>query len=308
MNYCLTTKTGFKTYFLNKKRVSKSEFYKRYPNFDVKECILIGNKKDLKQDIEVVNSIKEELVKCIYSLEKSNRNYDKLNEMKKEEYYPIILKLKKEILKYKTKIEDLNVSTQNYNKELIEKQKTITSLLQDVKNGKLDNEKLIKSILSFEIANEDLKGQLSECNKRNEEIKDELRDVKNSLNFQPDKNLKDELEKQIRTLNDKLILSENQKRTLIERISKKENELKEAIVFKDRDEVTRLKKELGEFNVESVVKLKNDLEESKKRVQELESYLINKAYDSYESYEDLDQEEKERQKIFYCIYSFYSFT
>ncbi len=49
-HYCITTKSGLKTYFSRKKRVSKVEFYKRHPNFDERKCILIQHKEKIKKD------------------------------------------------------------------------------------------------------------------------------------------------------------------------------------------------------------------------------------------------------------------
>jgi|LauGreDrversion4_2_1035121.scaffolds.fasta_scaffold01633_10 hypothetical protein len=301
--YCLAKKSGFKSYYSGGKRVSKSEFYKRYPDFDEKNCILTQHKKVLKQDIETVQSIKDQLERCIYNLEESNKRYNKLNIAKEEEYYPKILNLKREvsnceqnIKKYKEQIQNLNMSSQNYNKELKQKQKVIDNLVKDIENGKLDIQKLDSSINLFKIENQDLKSQFLECSKRSEELKEELKDVLVSMeDYQKNKDLIQDLEQQVRTLNERLILTESQKSTLEEIISEKEEELKRARALKDSEEVKKLQEELGDFNVESVLKMKNDLEESKKRIEELEGYL-NEVYDEIKESDLEDEKDSEKEK------------
>jgi hypothetical protein len=113
--------------------------------------------------------------------------------------------------------------------------------------------------------------------------------------YKKNKDLNKELEQEVRSLNEKLMITESQKTSLEERIIEKEEELKRARSLKDSEEIRKLQEELGDFNVESVLKMKNDLEESKKRIQELEVYL-NEVYEEVRDSDSEDEKESELEK------------
>lgn len=286
-HYCITTKSGLKTYFSRKKRVSKVEFYKRHPNFDERKCILIQHKEKIKKDIDNLKEIKQEIEEYKEKLNKCIENENKENSK--------ILSLKQEvtgcenrIVKYKTQIEDLTllsqkhknqlknleISNKNYNKEIEEKIKIIESLNNDILSNKLNIDDLNESLKLFEIQNIDLRNQLKECTQYFDNFKVELSSLLDIYDISDDNDLKKEILKQIEQLNEKIVLSESHKKQLEDIIKYKEEEILN-LKEENKQRLEQLKNELGDVESKNItiIQLQQQLSESNKIIEDLQSYL-----------------------------------
>jgi len=286
-HYCITTKSGLKTYFSRKKRVSKVEFYKRHPNFDERKCILIQHKEKIKQDIDNLTEIKKEIgeykEKLNRCIENENKENSKILSLKQEVSgcENRIVKYKKQIedltllsQKHKNQLKNLEISNKNYNKEIEEKIKVIESLNNDILSNKLNIDDLNESLKLFEIQNIDLRNQLKECTQYFNNFKDELSSLLDIYDISDDNDLKKEILKQIEQLNEKIVLAESHKKQLEDIIKSKEEEILN-LKEENKQRLEQLKNELGDVESKNttIIQLQQQLSESNKIIEDLQSYL-----------------------------------
>lgn len=309
--YCIMSSSGLKTFFSNKKRVSKLEFYKKYPNFDEKKCILIQNrqkiKKDLenllkiKKDLDELENYKQELIECNKKLSTQEEiGYSNILSLKRN-YESRIIKYKNRIeelneiqndlsQKHKKILKDLEISSINYNRNIEEKINIIRQLYLQIEENKLEINSLNESVRLFEIDNRDLINQLDECKKYNKDFKDELQNLFNIKKDLKDQELLDEISQQISYLNEKLILSSSHQKNLEDVIKQKNFELTILRTTHKKNKelmnrISQLESELGEYSKlkdynleekENYIKtLEENLKESNNQISQLYSYLNN---------------------------------
>lgn len=276
-HYCIISKNGIKQFYSKNKIVSRNKFFKLYPSFDEKKCLLSQQKNKLDRNIRIVEKIDKDLNYELEfyknKLEECNANLHLLEEdlLKKMEQQlentkdrNLIFRLKNEITKnldqiklHKAdkeltlkKMEDISVRHKILLKDLdISREKYIKTL-----ENLDEKEDIIKQLL---ISDKDLKHQLDECITYNKGFRQELiqlLEIQKEINN--DDNLKLEIKQQIEKLNSMVKFSEIHKKQLETIINQKDEEIK-LIKNKEventqltqnliiaRDQIKKLKKEI----------------------------------------------------------------
>lgn len=135
---CILSKNGLAMFYINKKRVSKKEFYKKYPNFSEKNCKLSKEKQKLEEDIKSLKSIKKDIdVKLEQSPLKSYKQQI-------EDYKNLLIEKEKNLIEYTDRfIKEQNINLENLKKikDCKKQKENINILKTNVENISLKYEK-----------------------------------------------------------------------------------------------------------------------------------------------------------------------
>lgn len=291
---CFITSYGTKRYYINGKRVSKIKFYKKYPRFDEKNCLLYKIKTDLK-DEGLLHKCEKKLVDCNNRISEINTkifnglNYF-LNELKEEKNTSLEV-LKKDL--------EQSIKEREYYREQLSKMDKLQSKIT------LEHNKSLSNLTNLKDENAILNDQL----KLKEEFEKELQFLlENNKNIK-DSELRNEIKMEIKKLKDTITNLKDKYSDLLGAITP----FFESQHLKIEDDIISIKKVLLSYlnvfkdNESLNIKIKGleELIKEMKKNFDLEKQLLNKEIyelqnnlkDARNKIKNLEEELDEKNKF-----------
>jgi nicotinic acid mononucleotide adenylyltransferase len=291
---CILSKNGMAMFYIDKKRVSRDEFYKKYPKFSEENCKLSKEKQKLEKDILSLKSIKKDIE------EGPLKSY----KQQVEDYKKLLIEKEKKLIEYTDKfIREQTINLENLKKiSDCEKQKQNLSLLKsDLQNLRSEYEKSIKiqnkyyqHIKKLEDEHESLSKKhneiLAKLSIAEENYQKEIKEFKESKDSKEYEQIKSDLVT-CKSVNEKysktLEILKKEKGDLLSSQETLENKLD--IVQQELSLSKIRQKEKKSSDENEIERLKKELELSKNREKEQKELISSKSYNENLLKETLDQ-------------------